>query len=51
MGIDLAYGSSAFDIAVTQWVDNHIKILHAEEYHRSDYNEMLFVVYRLISKY
>jgi hypothetical protein len=25
--------------------------LYAEEYHRPDYNEMLSVVYRLISKY
>jgi hypothetical protein len=33
MGIDPAYGSSAFGIVVTQWVDNHIQILHAEEYH------------------
>jgi Terminase RNaseH-like domain len=51
MGIDPAYGSSAFGIVITQWVDNHIQILHAEEYHRPDYNEMLSVVYRLISKY
>jgi hypothetical protein len=40
MGIDPAYGSSAFGIVVTQWLDNHIQILHAEEYHRPDYNEM-----------
>ena len=40
MGIDPAYGSSAFGIVVTQWVDNHIQILHAEEYHRPDYNEI-----------
>jgi hypothetical protein len=36
---------------ITQWVANRIQILHAEEYHRPDYNEMLSVVYRLISKY
>jgi hypothetical protein len=42
MGIDPAYGSSAFGIVVTQWEDNHhIQILYAEEYHRPDYNEML----------
>ncbi len=29
MGIDPAYGSSAFGIVVTQWEDNHIQILHA----------------------
>jgi len=27
MGIDPGYGSSAFGIVVTQWVDNHIQIL------------------------
>jgi Terminase RNaseH-like domain len=51
MGIDPAYGSSAFGIVVTQWVDNHIQIIHAEEYHRPDYNEMLSLVYGLMSKY
>jgi terminase large subunit-like protein len=51
MGIDSAWGSSAFGIVVTQWVDNHIQILHAEEYHRPDYNEMLSTVYSLMSKY
>jgi hypothetical protein len=46
MGIDPAWGSSAFGIVVTHWADNHIQILHAEEYHRPDYNEMLSTVYR-----
>jgi hypothetical protein len=44
MDIDPAYGSSAFGIVVSQWVDNHIQIMHAEEYHRPDYNEMLSTV-------
>jgi hypothetical protein len=51
MGIDPAYGSSAFGIVVTQWVDGIVQILYAEEYHRPDYNEMLSVAYGLISKY
>jgi hypothetical protein len=51
MGIDPAYGSSAFGIVVTQWQDDHIQILYAEEYHRPEYDEMLSVVYGLISKY
>jgi hypothetical protein len=51
MGIDPAYGSSAFGIVVTQWVDGIIQILYAEEYHRPDYNEMLSLVYGLMSKY
>jgi hypothetical protein len=51
MGIDPAYGSSAFGIVVTQWLDNHIQILYAEEYHRPDYAAMLKTVYDLMSKY
>jgi hypothetical protein len=44
-------GSSAFGIVVTQWVDEHIQILHAEEYQRPDYNDMLNVVSKLIKKF
>jgi hypothetical protein len=51
MGIDPAYGSSAFGIVVTQWEHDHIQILYADEYHRPDYAEMLKTVYSLISKY
>jgi hypothetical protein len=51
MGIDPAYGSSAFGIVVTQWVDGIVQILYAEEFHRPDYNEMLYTVYSLMSKY
>jgi hypothetical protein len=51
MGIDPAYGSSAFGIVVTEWADGIVQILYAEEYHRPDYNEMLSVVYELMSKY
>jgi hypothetical protein len=41
MGIDPAYGSSSFGIVVTQFVDGYVQILHAEEYKRPDFNEML----------
>jgi hypothetical protein len=53
MGIDPGWGSSAFGIVVTQFVadDHHIQIMHAEEYQRPDYNEMLSTVYGLMSKY
>jgi hypothetical protein len=51
MRIDPAWGSSAFGIVVTKWGDGIIQILHAQEYDRPDYNEMLSVVYGLISKY
>lgn len=48
---DPAWGSSAFCIVVTQWVDGIIQIMHAEEYQRPDYNEMLSTVHRLIVRY
>ena len=32
-------------------VDSIAQILHAEEYHRPDYNEMLSTIYSLMSKY
>jgi hypothetical protein len=51
MGIDPACGNSAFGIVVTQFVDGIVQILHAEEYHRPDYNEMQSTVYGLMSKY
>ena len=44
MGIDPAYGSSAFGIVVTEWADGIVQIMHAEEYHRPDYNEILSLV-------
>jgi Terminase RNaseH-like domain len=51
MGIDPAYGSSAFGIVVTEWADGIVQIMHAEEYHRPDYDEMLSTVYGLMVKY
>jgi hypothetical protein len=51
MGIDHAWGSSAFGIVVTQFVDGICQVLHAEEYQRPDYNEMLSTVWKLIRKY
>jgi hypothetical protein len=51
MGIDPAYGSSAFGILVTQVIDGIVQMMVAKEYHRPDYNEMLSTVYGLMSKY
>jgi hypothetical protein len=51
MGIDPAYGSSAFGIVVTRFADGIVQIMYAEEYHRPDYNEMLSLVYGMMSKY
>jgi hypothetical protein len=51
MGIDPAYGSSSFGIVVTQFVDGQVQILHADEYKRPDFNEMLEKAWNLIVKY
>ena len=50
MGIDPAWGSSAFGIVITGLVDGIIQVLYAEEYQRPDYNEMLHTVIELIRK-
>ena len=51
MGIDPGFGSSEFGVVVTERADGQIKILHAEEYHRPDFNEMLSIVWKLLNKY
>jgi hypothetical protein len=44
MGIDPGFGSSAFGVVVTQFVDDQIQIMYAEEYQRPDFNQMLSIV-------
>jgi hypothetical protein len=51
MGLDPAWGSSAFGIVVTQWVDNHIQVLHAEEYVKPDFDDMVDIALELTSKF
>jgi hypothetical protein len=51
MGIDPAFGSSAFGIVITQRADNQIQIMHAEEYQRPDFNQMLSTVWYLFRRF
>ena len=51
MGIDPGFGSSEFGVVVTERSDGQIKILHADEYHRPDFNEMLSIIWKLLNKY
>jgi hypothetical protein len=51
MGMDPAYGSSSFGIVITQFVDGQVQILHAEEYKRPDFNEMLSTAWDLLVKH
>ena len=41
MGIDPAWGSSAFGIVITRFVDRKVQILYADQFERPDFNEMI----------
>jgi hypothetical protein len=47
IGIDPGWGSSPFGITVSEYSDNKVRVLYAEEYPRPDYNDMLEKVYWL----
>jgi hypothetical protein len=51
MGIDPGFGSSAFAIVITEWVDSHIHVLYAEEFEKADFNSMINKTLLLIEKY
>jgi hypothetical protein len=41
MGIDPAWGSSAFGIVITRFVDGKIQVLYADQFERPDFIEMI----------
>lgn len=45
LGLDPGYGSSAFGIVATQFVDGQIQIIYADQFERPDFNQMLNVVW------
>jgi hypothetical protein len=50
MGIDPGFGSSSFGIVVTWFIDsNLVQVLHAEEYQKPDFNQMLGIVWDLMT--
>ena len=51
MGIDPAWGSSAFGIVITQIVDGVIQVLYAEDFERAEHSDMIDRVWRLVGKY
>ena len=51
MGIDPGWGSSPFGIVITQWTDDQIHVLYAEEFERPDHNEMLSKIWSLMSEF
>ena len=50
-GIDPAWGSSAFGIVITRFVDGRIQILYADQFERPDFNEMIQKVWELYMKF
>jgi hypothetical protein len=51
MGLDPGFGSSNFGVCITELVDGKVNVLHAEEYARPDFNEMLRITVNLMHKY
>lgn len=51
MGIDPGWGSSAFGICVTQYVDGMVRVVYASQYGRSGHDEMIQEVWDLIQKF
>ena len=51
MGIDSAWGSSAFGIVITRFVDGKVQILYADQFERPDFNQMIQKVWELYMKF
>lgn len=51
VGLDPGFGSSAFGVCITELVDGRINVLHAEEYPRPDFNEMIKTTLSMLDKY
>jgi hypothetical protein len=51
VGLDPGFGSSAFGVCITELIDGQVHVLHAEEYPRPDFNEMIQRTIDLLLKY
>jgi hypothetical protein len=51
VGLDPGFGSSNFGVCITELVDGQINVVHAEEYQRPDFNEMINTTMRLLDQY
>jgi hypothetical protein len=50
-GIDPAWGSSAFGIIITRFVDDIVQVLYADQFERPDFNEMIQKVWELYMRF
>jgi hypothetical protein len=51
VGSEYGFGSSNFGVCITELVDGMINVLHAEEYPRPDFNQMINATVRLLQEY
>jgi hypothetical protein len=51
IGLDPSFGSSKFGIVATQVVDGKIHVIHAEEYDRPNFVDMIDKVWKLKQQY
>ena len=51
VGLDRGFGSSNFGVCITELRDGLVHVLHAEEYHRPDFNSMITSTVNLLDEY
>jgi hypothetical protein len=51
IGLDPSFGSSRFGIVATQLVDGKIQVIHAEEYDRPNFADMIDKIWKLKQQY
>ncbi len=51
VGIDVGFGSSNFGICITELIDGLVNVVHAEEYHRPSFDEMISITTKLLDDY
>jgi hypothetical protein len=50
-GLDPGFGSSAFGIVVTEYVDGLINVIYADEVKRADFNQMIALTAELVDRF
>lgn len=51
MGLDPGFGSSAFGIVVTEYVDQCINVIYADEFPKPDFNQMIETAAELVDRF
>jgi hypothetical protein len=51
MGLDPGFGSSAFGIVVTEYVDQCINVKYADEFPKPDFNQMIETAAELVDRF